>query len=41
MKLRLGLRMAIMAQLIRIQLVLVIGVPFKEFMTLMDPGNND
>ena len=38
---RLGLRMAIIAQPIRIQLVLVIGVPFKEFMTLMDPGNND
>ena len=38
---RLGLRMAIIAQPIRIQLVLVIEVTPEALITLMDPGNND
>ena len=37
---RLGLRMAIMAQPIRIQLVLVIEVIPEALITLKSPGNN-
>jgi hypothetical protein len=38
---RLGFRMAIISQPIRIQLVLVIEVTPEALITLMDPGNND
>lgn len=38
---RLGLRMAIIVQPIRIQVVLVIEVMPKVLITLMSPGNND
>lgn len=37
---RLGLRMAIMVQPIRIQLVLLIEVTPETLITLMSPGNN-